>query len=185
MSDYSLPNALPQVSRRTVLFGGAALLGSYLAGTSLPSFALAASAQKPAADDAQLTRFMRLSNLLVNHRLDPRVGARILQTAAADHADLPALTDALIGIAERKQATIVEDFFDDIPDGKAKDLAHWIIFAWYSGVSSAKPNARVFTFEQALTFQTTIDVVTIPSYGISGPNQWRQVTVPLSPLPRF
>ena len=184
MSDYSLPNALPRVSRRTVLFGGAALLGSYLAGASLPTLALPASA-RPAPDPTQLGRFMRLSNLLVNHRLDPRVGARILQTAATDHADLQALTDELIEIAERKQATIVEDFFDDIPGGKAKDLAHWIIFAWYTGVSSAKPTATVFTFEQALTFQTTIDVVTIPSYGISGPNQWRQVTVPLSPLPRF
>jgi hypothetical protein len=43
----------------------------------------------------------------------------------------------------------------------------------------------VFTFEQALTFQTTADVVAIPSYGITGPNQWSQVTVPLSPVPAF
>lgn len=179
MSDYSPSRTPVQVSRRTVLFGGAALLGSYFAGANLPSFALSA------ADTAQLTRFMQLSKLLVNHGLDPRVGARILKTAAADHADLPALTDSLIAIAESKQATIVEDFFGDIPDGKAKDLAYWIIFAWYAGVSSAKANATLFTFEQALTFQTTIDVVTIPSYGSSGPNQWRQVTVPLSPLPRF
>lgn len=179
MSDKTLIDAVPCTSRRRVLLGSVAIFGSYFAGASLPSFAL------PAADDAQLTRFMQLSRLLINHQLDPRVGARILKTAAKERADLKESTDAIIAIAEARQAKIVEDFFGDIPAGKAKELAHWVIFAWYSGVSSAKANAQVFTFEQALTFQTTRDVVTIPSYGIAGPNMWRQVTVPLSAMPSF
>ena len=166
-------------TRRRVLLGSVAIVGSYFAGTSLPSFAL------PAADDAHLTRFMRLSRLLVNHQLDPKVGARILKTAAKERADWKELTDAIIAIAEQKQAKAVEDFYGDIPEGKAKDLAKWVIFAWYTGVSSPKANAVLFTYEQALTFQTTLDVVTIPSYGLTGPNQWRQVTVPLSAMPRF
>jgi hypothetical protein len=179
MSVNSVNDTAPNTSRRRVLLGSVAIFGSYFAGASLPSFAL------PAADDAQLARFMQLSRLLVNHQLDPKVGARILKTAAKERADLKELTDTIMAIAEQKQAKIVEDFFGDIPDGKAKDLAKWVIFAWYSGVSSPKANAVLFTYEQALTFQTTIDVVTIPSYGISGPNQWRQVTVPLSAMPSF
>jgi hypothetical protein len=179
MSVNSVNDTALNTSRRRVLLGSVAIFGSYFAGASLPSFAL------PAADDAQLTRFMQLSRLLVNHQLDPKVGARILKTAAKERADLKELTDTIMAIAEQKQAKIVEDFFGDIPDGKAMDLAKWVIFAWYSGVSSPKANAVLFTYEQALTFQTTIDVVTIPSYGISGPNQWRQVTVPLSAMPSF
>lgn len=179
MSDKNKIDAVACPTRRRVLLGGVAIFGSYFAGASLPSYAL------PAADDPQLTRFMTVSRLLVNHRLDPKVGARILKTAAKERADWKELTDSIIAIAEQKQAKVVEDFFGDIPDGKAKDLAKWVIFAWYTGVSSPKANATLFTFEQALTFQTTLDVVIIPSYGLTGPNQWRQVTVPLSAMPSF
>lgn len=170
---------MSDVSRRSVLLGGAAVLGGYLVTSPVTTFALSAGEQ------AQATRFMQLSQLLVNHQLDPQVGALMFRFAARQHADFDALADAIIGAAEKKQAKTVEDFFEDIPPGPAKDLAHWIIFAWYTGCSSAKPNAEVFTFEQALTFQTTADVVAIPSYGITGPNQWSQVTVPLSPMPAF
>ena len=179
MPDTTKIDAVPCTSRRRVLLGSVAIFGSYFAGASLPSFAL------PAANDPQLTRFMQLSRLLINHELDSRVGARILRSAAKSRPDLKELSDSIIAIAESKQAKIVEDFFGDIPEGKAKQLALWVIFAWYSGVSSPKADAELFTFEQALTFKTTSDVVTIPSYGISGPNQWRQVTVPLSAMPSF
>lgn len=170
---------MSDVSRRNVLLGGAAVLGGYLVASPVTTFAVSVGEQ------AQAARFMQLSQLLVNHQLDPQVGALIARFAAKKHADLDALADSIIGAAAQKQAKTVDDFFDDIPAGPAKDLAHWIIFAWYTGCSSAKPDAEVFTFEQALTFQTTADVVAIPSYGLTGPNQWSQVTVPLSPVPAF
>ncbi|EJN03247.1 sugar dehydrogenase complex small subunit [Herbaspirillum sp. YR522] len=167
------------MSRRSLLLGGITLLGSYVALSSLPSWAV------PQEDAALQAQFMRLSNLLVNHRLDPAVGARILAVATQEHTGLPAMMSQLIGIAEARKAVVVEDFFGDIPEGPLQTLAHWIIFCWYTGSSSAKRDARVFTYEQALTYQTTADVVAIPSYGLSGPNRWSQVTVALADMPRF
>lgn len=167
------------MSRRSLLLTGVSLLGSYVALSSLPSWAI------PQPDSPLLAPFMRLSALLVNHRLNPAVGARMLEVAAREHADLDTLMQQLLALAEQKQAHKVEDFFADIPAGAPQTLAYWIIFAWYTGCSSAKRNATVFTYEEALTYQTTLDVVTIPSYGISGPNRWRQATVPLADMPRF
>ena len=172
---YTMKN----ISRRSLLVGGAGWLGGYLAASPLQGLA------QPAADQTQLAEFMRLSQLLVNHKLNEQVGARIFRYASKTYAGLPSLGASIVAVAERKRASIVEDFFDDIPEGAAKELAHWIIFAWYTGGSSAKPDAQVFTYEQALTYKTTRDVLPIPSYGLSGPNQWRQVTIALSPLPQF
>lgn len=166
-------------SRRSLLLGGAGLVGGYLVASPLQGLAL------PAGNNEGLVQFMRLSRLLINHQLDEQVGARIHRFAAKEYSELQTLVSGLIATAEAKQAQVIEDFFGDIPEGPAKELAHWIIFAWYTGGSSAKPNAQVFTFEQALTYQTTRDVVAIPSYGLSGPNLWSNVTVALSPLPKF
>ncbi len=129
---------------------------------------------------------MRLSGLLINHHLDPGVGHRIAEAAAAQYGDLPAMMDGIIAIAEKRQVAAVEDFFGDIPDGAMKEFAHWVIFAWYSGCSSEKRDAKVFAYEQALTFMTTSDIVTIPSFGFSGPNKWTRPNLPLSaPMPSF
>lgn len=170
---------MKSLSRRSLLLGSAGLVGGYLIASPLQGLAL------PAGNNQELAQFMRLSRLLINHQLDEQVGARIHRFAAKEYSDLQALVASLIAAAEAKQASVVEDFFGDIPEGPAKELAHWIIFAWYTGGSSAKPNAQVFTFEQALTYQTTRDVVAIPSYGLSGPNLWSNVTIALSPLPQF
>lgn len=167
------------LSRRGMLFGGVVFAGGYLLGAPQVSFADAA------AGGAQFSSFMRLSRLLIDHQLDAGVGARIHATALKERKNLPALVDSLIGVAAGKQARIVEDFFADVPAGESRDLALWIIFAWYTGASSAKPNATVFAFEQALTYQTTKDMVTIPSYGISGPNRWGKVNLPLAQMPVF
>ncbi len=167
------------MSRRGLILTGITLLGSYVAVSSLPSWAI------PQEDATLQAQFMRLSNLLVNHVLNPAVGARMLKVAAAEHQDLARMMADIIAIAEQKQAKVVEDFFGDIPEGPLQALAHWIIFAWYTGCSSARKDAKVFTYEEALTYQTTIDVVAIPSYGLSGPNRWRQVTVSLADMPRF
>jgi hypothetical protein len=128
---------------------------------------------------------MRMSTLLINHQLRPDVGARIVAAAADRYKDLPRVLDSIIVIADRKQATGVEDFFDDIPDGDLKDFAYWVILAWYSGCSSEKADATVFTYEDALTFKTTSDVVAIPSSCFSGSNGWSQTTVPLANMPKF
>jgi len=168
------------ISRRGLLMGGVTLFAGTMAASLCPSLSLAA------VDGGTQTQFMKLSNLLINHELNPAVGARIAEAATSQHQNLGQMLDAIIAIAEKKNGTQVEDFFADIPDGKLKDFAHWVIFAWYSGCSSEKRDAKVFTYEEALTFKTTSDVVTIPSYGLSGPNLWTRPNVALSaPMPRF
>ncbi|QHJ01724.1 dehydrogenase [Xylophilus rhododendri] len=165
-----------------MLIGGVIVGGAVVLASPLRSIAAAAGQGRQAQD---LAEFLHLSQLLINHRLVAGVGERIQAFLVKQHADGAEQVRALIAIAEKKQAKVVEDFFGDIPAGPAEDLAHWIIFAWYTGASSAKPDATVFAFEEALAFQTTIDVVTIPSYGISGPDRWSQVTIPLVPMPVF
>jgi fructose 5-dehydrogenase small subunit len=173
------PDQMLTMSRRDALVGGVTVLAGGIltsAGTGL-----ALEAIEPSTPG----RFMRVSTLLINHQLHPDIGARIAETAAGQYKDLPAILDTIIAIAERKHAAVVEDFFADIPDGELKDFAYWVISAWYSGCSSEKATATVFTYEEALTFKTTRDVVTIPSYGLSGPNRWSQITVPLANMPTF
>ena len=174
------PTGTLMMSRRGILLGSATLFAGSLAASLCPTLALAA------VDKGAQDRFMQLSNLLIDHQLSPNVGARIAETASSQYKNFGQMLDAIIAIADKKQAARVEDFFADIPDGELKDFAHWVIFAWYSGCSSEKRDATVFTYEEALTFKTTSDVVTIPSYGLSGPNLWTRPNVPLSAaMPRF
>lgn len=167
------------ISRRQLLIGSVTVLGGYATASYLPSWA------QPADSNPLHTRFMQVSRLLVNHQLNPAIGLHMVKAAAAERPGLAAQLDKILAIATRKQAKAVEDFFEDLPAGPLQDLAYWIIFAWYSGVSSPKHNAQVFTYEEALTFKTTMDVVTIPSYGLSAPNRWSHTTVPLLPMPGF
>ncbi|WP_251975757.1 sorbitol dehydrogenase family protein [Salinicola avicenniae] len=172
-------NKTPGVSRRQLLIGGASLLGSFtFAG---PTLAWA----KDFEDTPLHQRFMRLSQLLVNHRLNEGVGLRIAAFAAQKHADLSGMIGQIVEIAEQRDATEVEQFFDAIPEGELRDLAYWVIAAWYSGASSAAADAEPFTYEHALTYQTTLDIVPIPSFGLSGPNGWSRPPAPLMPVPRF
>jgi len=76
-------------------------------------------------------------------------------------------------LQKQKNAVIVEDFFPDVPEGSAADTALSIISAWYLGVVSDAPDAEVVALEYALMYQPTSDVMTIPSYAISGPTAGR------------
>jgi hypothetical protein len=167
------------MSRRDALIGGVSIFAAGTAASAPTSLALAA------IEPSTHSRFMRMSTLLINHQLRPDVGARIVAAAADRYKDLPRVLDSIIVIADRKQATVAEDFFDDIPDGDLKDFAYWVILAWYSGCSSEKADATVFTYEDALTFKTTSDVVAIPSSCFLGSDGWSQTTVPLANMPKF
>jgi hypothetical protein len=167
------------MSRREALIGGVSIFAAGTAVSAPTSLALAAIEQ------TTHSRFMSMSTLLINHQLRPDIGARIVAAAADRCKDLPGVLDTIIAIADRKHAAVVEDFFGDIPDGYLKDFANWVILAWYSGCSSEKADATVFTYEDALTFKTTADVVAIPAYCLSDSNGWSQITVPLANMPKF
>lgn len=166
------------LARRDVL--GALLIGGIAA---FPG-ATVLAAVAPWPDDAA-ARFMEISSLLIPHRLKEELGKRIGAAMAAADPSLLRHIDGLLSIARQKNGRVVEDFFADVPDGPLKEAALAIISAWYLGVISNTPDAEVFAFEYALMYQPTRDVMTIPSYAISGPNRWSAEAPPLSSMPEF
>lgn len=128
-------------------------------------------------------KFLQVSQLLVNHRLSPSVGGRIVDFAQTAYPDLELMLDRIIVIAGN--STRVEEFFGDIPEGELRDFAYWIIHSWYTGSSSMDRNATLFTYEEALMYQPTIDMVPIPTFGYAAPNSWGNTLYPLADLPQF
>lgn len=177
------------LSRRKFLLGAAAISGAWVTWGSQAAWGVAASVPAASAHSplapVQLSAFMQLSQLLVNHRLNAGIGARIAAFAATTYPDCASMMTQIIALAASKKATVVEDFFSDIDEGPLQDFAHWVILAWYSGSSSPKKDAQLFTFEEALTYKLSADAVAIPSYGFSGPNMWSRPIVPLTPMPSF
>ena len=165
------------LARRDLLVGGL-VIGGIAALPTLPAMAA------PASDQAS-ARFMEISLLLVPHRLNEAVGKRMGVAMAALNPQLSQHIDGLLSIAREKNARIVEDFFGDVPDGPLKETALSIISAWYLGVVTDAPDAEVFAYEYALMYKPTSDVMTIPSYAISGPNGWSAEAPPLSNMPEF
>jgi len=170
------------LSRRKFLLGTAAISGAWVTWGNQAAWGVAAAT--PAASPLA-PQFMQLSQLLVNHRLNAGIGARIAAFAATAYPDCASMTAQIIALAAARKATVVEDFFSDIPEGPLQAFAHWVILAWYSGSSSPKKDAQLFTYEEALTYKLTADAVAIPSYGFSGPNMWSRPIVPLTPMPSF
>lgn len=166
------------LSRRQVLFAGLVMAAGTALTSALPAFALPAS-------NGSFANFMALSRLLVNHQLDEGVGLRMMAQLEQEQPALASAVSQILAIATAHNATIVEEFFPAIPEGKLKALAHTIIFGWYTGCLSSKRGVKAFAFEQALTYHTTLDVITIPSYGISGPNNWSRPNAPVAAMPRF
>jgi hypothetical protein len=165
--------------RRTILVGGVLLLGEALR----PSYVSAALPAKTGND--VVAPFLEMSQLLIQHRLDQEIGQRLAVAMAVINPALSEQIDELLAIAKGKNANVVEEFFPDIPAGPLKDCALAIISAWYMGVIVDTPGTEVFAFELALVYQPSIDVMTIPTYAISGPNGWTSAAPPLSDMPTF
>lgn len=171
-SEYSL-------ARRDFLAGSVVLMGALASSARVVAAPLNASAALPAP------KFMEVSSLLIDHKLDGDVGARMAAAISSVHPGIEQDIDQILEIAHKNNAKIVEDFFPDLPEGRLKDTALAIISAWYTGVIVDAPGSTVFAFEMALMYQPTRDVMTIPSYAISGPNGWNASAPPLSDMPKF
>lgn len=171
-------------SRRRVLTAGASAFAVTMFGGSFLRIAqfAAASVEAPAVS---ADKFMVTSNFLIQHRLSPAVGARLAAILQTRIPTLDADLDTILRIAQEKNATVVEEFFDALPDGTVKDTAHSIIFGWYAGVVDDSPSAEVFAYEEALMYQPTKDAVALPTYSFNGPNHWTDVDPPLSAMPDF
>ena len=168
------------LDRREIVIGGAFLVGGMAAGLMPP-----ATSALAAWSDESSARFMEISSLLIPHRLNQEVGKRIGAAMSTLNPSLSEQVTQLLAIAGNKKARIVEDFFPDVPEGPLKATALSIISAWYLGVVTDAADAEVFAFEYALMYQPTRDVMTIPSYAISGPNGWPADAPPLENMPDF
>jgi hypothetical protein len=167
------------LARRDVVFGGLSVVGG-AAVSMLPEISVAASWSGESS-----AQFMEISSLLIPHRLREEVGTRIGAAMSALNPSLSEQIAELLAIAKKHNARIVEDFFPDVPDGPLKQTALAIISAWYLGVVTDAPDAEVFAYAHALMYGPTSDVMTIPSYAISGPNAWNADTPPLDSMPKF
>jgi hypothetical protein len=185
MSDAYRDDAPAEFSlhRRRILIGGGVLLGSLAAASSMPSAAADVGADASAADYA--TQFLRLSALLIPHPLDRDVGLRLAAALKMKNPAFASHVSGLLDIAKQKRATVVEEFFPEVAAGPLKDTALQIISAWYLGVIVDAPDAEVFAYELALMFGPTRDVMTIPTYAISGPNGWTSKAPALADMPEF
>ena len=168
------------LARRQIVVGGLVLVGGLAALPTLPAFSAPAS-----WSDASAKKFMDISSLLIPHRLNEEIGKRIGAAMSALNPQLLEHVTALLDIAGKKNARVVEDFFPDVPEGPLKETALSIISAWYMGVAVDAPDAQVFAYENALMYQPTRDVMTIPSYAKSGPNGWNADAPPLTDMPKF
>lgn len=167
------------LTRRKLMVGGALFVGGVLLPPEVSAQSLGAVAPELSS------KFMEVSSLLIDHHLDAEVGGRMAAAMLRMHPQIEQDIGAIIEIAKKKNARIVEEFFADIPEGRPKDTALAIISAWYTGVVDSSPNAEVFAFETALMYQPTHDVMTIPTYAISGPNGWNAEAPALGDMPTF
>jgi hypothetical protein len=167
----------PALTRRALMTAsGLALAGATVVGVAGPLSGV--------TDEAQESSFMALSRLLIAHHLEPVVGHRLAAALHADAEPMKTDIDALLTLARERKATIVEDFFP-VATAAQQASALRIISAWYLGVIDDKPGGEVIAFELALMFQPVRDVMTIPTYAISGPNGWGSEAPPLTDMPRF
>jgi len=171
-SEYNL-------ARRDFLAGSVVFMGALASSAHVVAAPLNASTALSAA------KFMEVSSLLIDHKLDSDVGARLAAAMSSFNPGIEQDIDQILQIARKNNAKIVEEFFPDLPEGRLKDTALAIISAWYTGVIVDAPESTVFAFELALMYQPTRDVMTIPSYAISGPNGWNASAPPLSDMPKF
>ena len=144
---------------------------------------LAAQATDPSSLPPE--KFMQISTLLIDHRLNEQVGTRLAAAMATVYPGIEQDIDQILELARKTNAKVVEDFFPGLPDGKLKDTCLAIISAWYTGVIADQPGSVVYAFELALMYQPTSDVMTIPSYAISGPNGWNSSAPELTGMPTF
>ena len=173
------------LSRRELLSASMLAVGGMAtAGTSILRIAHAADAVA-ATPSAGPDKFMLASSRLIQHRLSPGVGSRMAAILRREIPSFDADLDAIIRIADDKQAKVVEEFFDALPEGQAKDTAHRIIFGWYAGVVDDSPTAEVLAYEEALMYQPTKDAIALPTYSFNGPDNWTEIDPPLSAMPEF
>lgn len=95
---------------------------------------------------------------------------------AFSHTD-PTFADRLSALAQAIDAAGLKDMssFDTSAVGQDANLrktAVEIVSAWYTGTVGHGPHAQLFAYHDALQYQVTRDVTTVPTYAMGGVGYW-------------
>ncbi|OUI84207.1 hypothetical protein HK22_05195 [Gluconobacter sp. DsW_056] len=183
MDTLSDPNPVSaMLSRRRLLALSGACLTAVAIGTAKKG-----SAQEIVSSNRDgISDFMQLSAFATGHKnLDLGIGSALFLAFEAQKHDFP---DQVAALRER----IAKNGYPDVEALEAAltgDPLHatllQIIRGWYSGVIESGTNAKVYAFEKALMYQTSRDVVVIPTYAHNGPNYWVAEPASVTVMPEF
>jgi fructose 5-dehydrogenase small subunit len=128
------------------------------------------------AGPGQLTQdeFMRLSAFLTSHDdLKPEVGARIFRSYAPGSPENRQLADLYTGIRSAGVGSVdawlaSSGFRDTTLSGPAVA----VVAAWYLGFVGQGERAQLVTFEDALMFAPTADVLPVPTFCQTETGAW-------------
>ncbi|WP_454688326.1 sugar dehydrogenase complex small subunit [Achromobacter aloeverae] len=132
-------------------------------------------AAEPAADAAQLKRFIGVSGQLTQRdTLDPALAQALLhafvQTNKFFDAQLAALADLLA-----QQPALLNGDKLKFPDDQAaqQKLAQAVLSGWYTGVVGSGKDALYVTYVNSLSNRLVADVLVPPSYSYGPCGSWQ------------
>lgn len=132
-------------------------------------------AAEPAADPAQLERFIGVSEQLTQRAtLDPILAQALLHAFVQTDKAFDGQLTALAGLLARQPALLSAATLK-FPDDQIvrQKLAQAILSGWYTGVVGAGKNALYVTYVNSLSNRLVADVLVPPSYSYGPCGSWQ------------
>jgi hypothetical protein len=154
--------------RRAFLQGSTAITTAALLFASFGSRLVAAELLPSPVNPGQLSQdeFMHLSAFLTGYNdLKPDVGAKLFRAYVPGSAENRQLAD-LYGTIRNSGADSIDALVSSVGfrDAPVFSSAVGLISAWYLGFTGQGDQAQLATFEDALMFAPTVDVLPVPTY---------------------
>lgn len=167
------------ITRRKLLYSGAALTGAGLFAPLWAGSVLAQEVSSAATDDIESLRQLSLF-LLERPSVDAALSLRILAQCTQNDPAFPEQMKALWGKVGQHHLRSVSQLSASpfYRDPVVKDTAQKIVSAWYLGYTGtpvslrATDGTRLVTFTGALAYAPTADATVIPTYSRGKTNYW-------------
>ncbi|WP_256666150.1 MULTISPECIES: sorbitol dehydrogenase family protein [unclassified Pseudomonas] len=167
------------ITRRKLLYSGAALTGAGLFAPLWASSALAQDVNSAASDDIESLRQLSMF-LLERQTLDATLSLRILAQCTQSDPQFPDKMKALWSKVGQHHLRSVSQLSGSpfYRDSVMKDTVQKIVSAWYLGYTGtpvslrATDGTRLVTFTGALAYEPTTDATVIPTYSRGKTNYW-------------
>lgn len=165
------------ITRRKLLYSGAALTGAGLFAPLWATTALAQEVSSAASDDIE--SFRQLSMFLLERQtLDATLSLRILAQCTQNDPQFPDKMKALRTKTNPLRSVSQLSGSPFYRDPVMKDTVQKIVSAWYLGYTGtpvslrATDGTRLVTFTGALAYEPTLDATVIPTYSRGKTNYW-------------